>query len=79
MSSICDGLAAYVIHQLAKGLDYAHRKTDDYGAQRYTIQNGSFSMIPAKVPRSLTPEVSRLESRLSTVRSAPNGSIALLG
>src|SRR5262249_37572255 len=25
------GLAAYVIQQVAKGLDYAHRKTDEYG------------------------------------------------
>ncbi|HTM21985.1 MAG TPA: protein kinase, partial [Kofleriaceae bacterium] len=25
------GLAVYVIQQLCKGLDYAHRKTDDYG------------------------------------------------
>jgi serine/threonine protein kinase/predicted ATPase len=25
------GLSAYVVQQLAKGLDYAHRKTDDFG------------------------------------------------
>ncbi len=25
------GLAAYVVQQMAKGLDYAHRKTDEYG------------------------------------------------
>src|SRR5512138_1131297 len=25
------GLSAYIVQQLAKGLDYAHRKTDDFG------------------------------------------------
>src|SRR5262249_36788904 len=59
------GLAAYVVQQAAKGLDYPHRKTDDFGEPLHSVHR---DVSPQNVLVSFDGSVKIVDFGIARVR-----------